>query len=268
LGEKKLNSIDTLFRLIDTLRGENGCPWDRKQTPASMAIYLAEETFELIEAIEGEDSAAACEELGDVLFLLLFILRMYERRGLFDLDAVTRRVAAKMVRRHPHVFKDSRADTADQVRRQWQEIKDSEKAPDSRESRLDSIPSGLPALLRAYRVSERAAEAGFDWSTLSGVLEKFSEEWAEFNRELDRGADRDGASGKLAMEFGDVVFTLVNVARFAGFHPERALTGSVNKFTNRFKKMESLLRAQGLEMQSLSPARLDEFWEQAKKQTG
>ena len=268
MGEKKLNSIDTLFRLIDTLRGENGCPWDRKQTPASMAVYLAEETFELIEAISGEDPAAACEELGDVLFLLLFILRMYDRQGLFDLDAVTRGVAAKMVRRHPHVFKDGQADTAAQVRRQWQEIKKSEKAPDRRESLLDSIPSGLPALMRAYRVSERAAEAGFDWSALSGVLEKFSEEWAEFNRELDRGADRAGSSGKLAMEFGDVVFTLANVARFAGFHPETALTGAVNKFTNRFKKMESLLSAQGLEMRSVSPARLDEFWELAKKETG
>lgn len=268
MGEKKLNSIDALFRLIDTLRGENGCPWDRKQTPASMSIYLAEETFELIEAIESEDTAAVCEELGDVLFLLLFILRMYTRQGLFDLDAVADRAAAKMVRRHPHVFKDSQAETASQVRRQWQEIKKSEKAPGSRESILDSIPSGLPALLRAYRVSERAAEAGFDWAGLSGVMDKFSEEWAEFNRELDHGTERGGAPGKLAMEFGDVVFTLANVARFAGFHPETALTGAVNKFTYRFRKMESLLGAAGLEMQSVSPARLDEFWELAKKQTG
>jgi len=266
LGEKKLDTIEALFQLIDTLRGENGCPWDRKQTPASMAVYLAEETFEVIEAIEAGDAGAACEELGDVLFLLLFILRMYDGAGLFDLEAVAGRVTAKMVRRHPHVFGDNRADTASQVRRQWQAKKKTEKAPGVRESCLDSVPSGLPALLRAYRVSERAAQAGFDWPELAGVMEKFDEEWAEFNRELDQRAAGDGSLEKLAMEFGDIVFTLANVARFAGFHPETALTGSVNKFTRRFKKMETLLRAAGHDMGSVSAETLDEFWERAKKE--
>ncbi|MCP3955367.1 MAG: nucleoside triphosphate pyrophosphohydrolase [Desulfobacterales bacterium] len=268
MGEKKLNTVNALLQLIDTLRGGDGCPWDRKQTPASMAVYLAEETFELIEAIDNGDTDATCEELGDVLFLLLFILRIYDVRGLFNLEAVTERVAAKMVRRHPHVFGDSSADTAGQVRRQWQAIKKTEKAPDCRKSVLDSIPSGLPALLRAYRVSERAAQAGFDWVDLSGVMEKFSEEWAEFNQELGRQKSGEGSPEKLAMEFGDIVFTLANVARFAGFHPETALTGSVNKFTSRFKKMESLLHARGLDMESASPAKLDELWELAKKKTG
>ncbi len=267
MGEKKLNTIDALFQLIDTLRGENGCPWDRKQTPASMAVYLAEETFELIEAVEKGDTAAACEELGDVLFLLLFILRMYTAGGDFDLEAVAGRVTAKMVRRHPHVFGDAEADTASQVRRQWQAIKKTEKAPGCRKSSLDSIPSGLPALMRAYRVSERAAQAGFDWSDLPGVMEKLSEESAEFSQELERKNTPEGSSEKLAMEFGDILFTLANVARFAGFHPEIALTGSVNKFTCRFRQMESILNARGLDMESLSPAKLDEFWELAKKQT-
>ncbi len=267
MGEKKLNTIDALLQLIDTLRGENGCPWDREQTPASMAVYLAEETFELIEAIENGDTAAACEELGDVLFLLLFILRIYDAGGLFDLDAVAARVTAKMVRRHPHVFGDAAADTASQVRRQWQVIKKTEKAPGRQKSIIDSIPSGLPALLRAYRVSERAAQAGFDWPDLSGVMEKFSEESAEFNQELERQNAPEGSPEKLAMEFGDILFTLANVARFAGFHPETALTGAINKFTCRFRQMESLLQAKGLDMGSVSPAKLDEFWELAKKQT-
>jgi len=267
LEEKKLTAIDALHGLIDTLRGENGCPWDRKQSPASMAVYLAEETFELIEAIEGGDAADVCEELGDVLFLLLFILRMYDARGLFDLDAVAGGVLDKMVRRHPHVFGDSSADTASQVKRQWQAIKRTEKTPGRRDSILDSIPSGLPALLRAYRVSARAAQAGFDWSDLSGVMDKFSEECTEFNRELACLTTGEKSTDKLAMEFGDIVFTLANVARFAGFHPETALTGSINKFTNRFRKMESLLFAKGLEMGSVSPAELDRLWVQAKKET-
>jgi MazG family protein len=268
LGEKKLNSIDALLQLIDTLRGENGCPWDRKQTPASMAVYLAEETFELIEAIENGDTAGACEELGDVLFQLLFILRLYDAGGLFDLDAVAAGVTAKMIRRHPHVFGDAAAETASQVRRQWQAIKKTEKAPGGQKSSLDSIPSGLPALLRAYRVSERAAQAGFDWPDMSGVMKKFSEETAEFNQELERQNTPEGSPENLAMEFGDILFTLANVARFADFHPETALTGSINKFTRRFRLMESLLQARGLDMGSVSPARLDEFWELAKKQTG
>ena len=268
MEEKKLNTIDALLQLIDTLRGENGCPWDRKQTPASMAVYLAEETFELIEAIENGDTAAACEELGDVLFLLLFILRIYDAGGLFDLDAVAARVTAKMVRRHPHVFSDAAAETASQVKRQWQAIKKTEKAPGRQKSIIDTIPSGLPALLRAYRVSERAAQAGFDWPDLSGVMEKFSEESAEFNQELERQNAPEGSPEKLAMEFGDILFTLAYVARFAGFFPETALTGAINKFTCRFRQMESLLQAKGLDMGSVSPARLDEFWELAKKQTG
>jgi len=267
LGEKKLNTINALFQLIDTLRGDNGCPWDRKQTPSSMSIYLAEETFELIEAIENGDTAAACEELGDVLFLLLFILRMYADGGAFDLETVAGRVTAKMVRRHPHVFGDAEADTASQVRRQWQAIKKTEKTPGRQKSSLDSIPSGMPALMRAYRVSERAAQAGFDWSDLPGVMEKFREESAEFNQELERRNTSEGSPDKLAMEFGDILFTLANVARFAGFHPETALTGSVNKFTCRYRQMELLLNARGLDMGSLSPAKLDEFWELAKKQT-
>lgn len=264
MGEKKLNSVADLFQLIDTLRGKNGCPWDRKQTPASMAMYLAEETFELIEAIESGDTAAVREELGDALFLLLFILRMYSDQGEFDLAQVSQQVTTKMVRRHPHVFSDNQADTPGQVKRQWQEIKQAEKEPGRQESIMDSVPSGLPALMRAFRVSERAAQAGFDWEALSGVLEKVSEEWAEFNRELERSKTADNSKADLAMEFGDLVFTLANVARFAGFHPETALTGSVQKFVKRFKAMESRLRAKGLEVSALSPAELDTYWEDVK----
>ena len=268
MEEKKLRTLDSLCRLIDRLRGENGCPWDRSQTAASMAIYLAEETFELIEAIEGGNPGAVCEELGDVLFLLVFILRLYDTKGVFDLEQVIGRVTEKMIRRHPHVFGDSPVDTASQVSRQWQQIKKSEKEHAGQASILDSIPSGLPALMRAYRVSRRAAQAGFDWSELTGVMEKVSEEWGEFNQELSRRAVNAGSDKKLSMEFGDIVFTLVNVARFAGFHPETALTSATKKFENRFRWMESILARKGLEMQSVSRAKLDELWELAKAAVG
>ncbi len=268
MGETKLKTIDSLLHLIDTLRGENGCPWDRKQTAASMAIYLAEEAFELIEAIEGGHAEAVCEELGDVLFLQLFILRLYDTKGVFDLEQVIGRVAEKMIRRHPHVFGDNRVDTAAQVSRQWQQIKKTEKEHAEQASILDSVPSGLPALLRAYRVSERASQAGFDWPDLAGVIEKVSEEWEEFNQELRHWTANARPDEKLSMEFGDIVFTLANVARFAGFHPEIALTGAIKKFESRFRLMESMLNEKGLEMRSVSPTELDELWELAKKQVG
>jgi len=268
LGEKKLNTIDALLQLIDTLRGENGCPWDRKQTAASMAVYLAEEVHELIEAIEKGRSGEVCEELGDVLFLLLFILRFYDTRDLFNLEQVIEQVAAKMIRRHPHIFGDSQADTASQVKRQWQEIKKTEKTVDRYTSCLDSIPSGLPALLRAFQVSERASQAGFDWPDLAGVMDKVGEECDECNRELECRDAGNPSSEKLALEFGDILFTLANVARFAGFHPETALTGAVNKFEQRFRLMESILEMQGLEMGSVSQAKLDALWAEVKKQVG
>ena len=268
MGETKLKTTDSLFHLIDTLRGENGCPWDRKQTASSMAVYLAEETFELIEAIEDGNTEAVREELGDVLFQLLFILRIYDTGGAFNFEQVAGGVFEKMVRRHPHVFGDTRVDTASQVRRQWQQIKKAEKAYDKQASILDSIPSGLPALLRAYRISERVSQAGFDWSELTGVIGKVSEEWEEFNQELSRRTTDSRSDEKLSMEFGDIVFTLANVARFAGFHPETALTRSIKKFETRFRFMESILNEKGLEMRSVSQAELDDLWEQAKKEAG
>ncbi len=264
MGNENLKTLNGIFELIDTLRGDNGCPWDREQTPASMANYLAEETFELKEAIGNDDPGEVCEELGDVLFLLLFILRLYETRGAFDFEQVVSRVTAKMVRRHPHVFGDRKLDSAAQVRRQWQQIKKNEQKSSRPVSSLDSVPSGLPALLRAYLVSERASQAGLDWPDMDGVLARVSEEWAEFNRELDQQAGSAGATENLALEFGDVLFTLATVARFAGFHPETALSGAIQKFENRFRRLESILAGQGREMRSLSQAELDDLWEQIK----
>ena len=260
----KGSGVHALFQLIDALRGENGCPWDRKQTARSMVVYLAEEVFELAEAIAAGDTDAVREEFGDVLFLLLFICRCYEENGAFTFDDAVDRNVRKMVGRHPHVFGDTNVETPDGVRRQWNEIKKAEKPETPKRSLLDAVPSGLPALLRAYRVSRRAGEAGFDWDDLAGVMEKVDEEWREFGDEVERTAS-DDPPDRLAMEFGDILFTLVNVARFSGFHPESALAASTGKFEKRFRAMEELLREADETVETAPRQLLDQLWERVKK---
>ncbi len=258
-------SVSTVFSLIDTLRGENGCPWDRKQTARSMAVYLAEEVFELAEAITAGDAAAVREEFGDVLFLLLFICRCYETEGEFTFGEAVALSVEKMTRRHPHVFSDRTVDTPDAVRRQWNEIKRDEKRNTEKASILDAVPSGLPALLRAYRISRRAGEAGFDWDDLDGVMAKVDEEWREFKEEAARLSEVSDRSGHLAMEFGDVLFTLVNVARFAGFHPESAVAAATAKFEKRFRFMERRLRKSDESLDAVARERLETLWNEAKR---
>lgn len=256
-----------LIRLIETLRGENGCPWDRKQTPRSLAVYLVEEVFELVDAIESGDPDAICEELGDVLFQVFFIAHLFRESGHFDIEDAAARIGEKMVRRHPHVFGDATVDSAETVRRRWHEIKKQENGRSAHQSVLDSIPVGLPALLKAYRVSERAARTGFDWDDMDGVIRKAVEEWNEFNAELEDGSDTEAQRERLALEFGDILFTLVNVARFAGIHPESALAGATRKFERRFRLMERKIRQGGREPEAVPREELDGLWEAAKAET-
>ena len=238
-----LSALEKLIELVATLRGENGCPWDRQQTPRSISVYLTEELYELIDAIEAEESERVCEELGDVLFHILFLARIYEENGEFDIGSVAGQNAAKMTRRHPHVFGDDRVQSTRQIRKRWHEIKKSEKKRPSGDSILDSVPIQLPALMRAYRLSERAAAVGFDWTDISGVMAKVKEEWAE----LQQAASENDHQQAVA-EFGDLLFTLANLARFARIHPETALTASIKKFENRFRRMEAIAAAQGKEI--------------------
>lgn len=265
--------LERLIQLIESLRGENGCPWDRRQTPQSMAPYAIEETYEMVEAIHADDAAAVCEELGDALFHLIFIVQCYAEQGRFTLEEVIEGITAKMIRRHPHVFGSSQADTPEKVRQQWHEIKQGEKRGQGQTSILDSIPSGLPALMRAYRISERAARSGFDWDDLQGVMEKAEEEWGEFKTELTRpnrapdAAEAD-PDGRRALELGDVFFTLINVARLARLHPETVLSRSTQKFERRFRRMEVMAGKEGGPVSSLSRRKLDRLWETAKSQVG
>ncbi len=259
--------IERLLSLITTLRGEDGCPWDRKQTPETMARYLIEEVYELVDAIISKDADAVCEEAGDVLFQLLFVINLFSETGRFGLQEVVDGNIEKMVRRHPHVFGDVSAKTPEQVSENWEKIKQKEKGGTGGDSLLSSIPQNLPALLRASMVSERAAKTGFDWKDISGVMDKTMEEWAEFSTEINNPDDAAG-SDKAAMEFGDVLFTMVNVARFARIHPETALTRSIQKFEKRFNYLEEKAIAAGRDVSCLSIQEMHRLWDEAKGRIG
>jgi tetrapyrrole methylase family protein/MazG family protein len=265
-----LKDLSALIRLIEQLRGENGCPWDKKQTPRTLAVYLIEEVYELVDAIASKGPEDVCEELGDVLFQILFLAHLYQKAGHFDLQEAARRNTEKMIRRHPHVFGQETAETSEDVRQRWHTIKLAEKNHNPNAGLLDSVPSGLPALIRAYRISERAARAGFDWDSISGVMEKVEEEWAEFKSEVDKipqpGIQPDAkARERLSLEFGDVLFTLVNVARFAKLHPETSLADATRKFEKRFKHMEQAVAQSGGQFEAVPYNELNNLWEKAKQ---
>lgn len=259
--------VEQIEELIAILRGDDGCPWDKKQTAASMARYLIEEVYELTDAILAEDAEAVREEAGDVLFQLLFVVHLFRESGHFDLGDVVDQNVKKMVRRHPHVFGDATADTPETVRRNWDRIKQMEKAHGRRRPILDAIPKSMPALPRAAMVSERAAKTGFDWDDISGVMAKTMEEWAEFSIEIKKGATLPNRQ-KVAMEFGDLLFTMVNVARFARIDPETALMQSIQKFERRFGHMEKAAIASGRDLAGLSTQEMHRLWEASKAQVG
>lgn len=258
-----METVTPLLEIIRRLRGENGCDWDKKQTPDTMWRCLAEELYELEEAIVKDDTENIIEELGDVLFQVLFIFEIFREEGRLEFAHVVNRVAEKMIRRHPHVYGDAQIDSEDALNRQWDQIKSREKAEAGnadRDSVLDGVPGGMPGLLRALKVSKAAVKAGFEWECLGQVLETAKSEIDEFEGALARG-DRD----ETMMEFGDILFSLVNVARFAGFHPETALHQSTAKFEGRFRTMERMLGAGGLDLKQMSPEEREAVWQSAKQ---
>ena len=251
--------FNALKKLIETLRGGQGCPWDRKQTPKSISVYLTEEIYELADAIASGDPDDIRDELGDVLFQVFFIAGIYQEAGIFDIAAVVRENVKKMIRRHPHVFGPEKLANTEQIRTRWHQIKQKEKAGDKSSSTLGSVPVHLPGLMRAYRISERAARTGFDWQDTAGVVEKVEEEWAELKAAIGK---MEG--NQVDDEFGDLLFTLVNLARFLKIHPETSLTDSTHKFMGRFTSLEKLVSQRGQRIDTLSPRKLDELWEQVK----
>lgn len=253
-----------LAELIDTLTtlcSEDGCPWDRRQTPKSLAVYILNETYELLEGLEQDRADIVAEELGDIFFLLVFVASLYEKQGLFHLRDVFSRVNAKMVHRHPHVFAGTKIDDEQELTRQWQRLKKKEKKTQNTadEDQFDSIPKALPGLRRAQNVSERAARAGFDWPDLHGVMKKFHEEVEELTEAMEHGN-----SEAIEEELGDMLFVAVNIARKCHVDGERSLSRATDKFIRRYRAMEQRVRRQNLSLENLDSDTLEEYWRQVK----
>jgi len=253
------SGVERIRDIIRILRDENGCPWDRVQTEHSMMSCLLEETYELAEGIEKNDIENIVEEIGDVLFQLLFIAVLYDEKKIFAFEDIIKASAEKMIRRHPHVFGEGFCANAEEAVAQWGRIKKGEKDPNEKRSVLDRIPKNMPALLRAFQVSEKAAKCNFDWPDLPSVMNKTAEEWAEFGQAL-----KDGDKESAKMEFGDILFTLVNVARWAEFDPEIALVSSTAKFESRFRKMEDIVHEKGLTLEDIPRDEVENLWDAVK----
>jgi nucleoside triphosphate diphosphatase len=258
--------IQKLVDLVARLRGENGCPWDREQTRETLKPMLIEEAYEVLDALDGASPAELKEELGDLLFQVVFHAQIAQEKGEFRLADIIDRLHEKMVRRHPHVFGGADLRTADDVLRNWEDIKAAERgtssasSPDSGRSLLDGIPSRLPALHQAYQMTAKASRVGFDWPDLEAILEKLKEETAET---LEAHAAKD--QSRLVDEAGDLLFVAVNVARFLGVDPETALRRSNRKFERRFRYVEAKIKGQGRELKDASLAEMDALWDEAKK---
>ncbi len=251
--------VEIMARLRDR---EKGCPWDLAQNPKSLKPYIIEEAYEVVEAIDNDDSAAICDELGDLLFQILFQARIQEEAGNFAIGDVIDAIAAKMRRRHPHIFGDAVARTPEEVRTRWEAIK-REESKDKRGGVLDGTPRSLPALLRARRIGKKAANVGFDWPEAKGAWEKVREEVVELE-EFINSDNMDRVRGEL----GDLLFALVNVARRLNINPEDALNETTEKFIKRFKYIESSLENSRRKMEEMPLETLDLLWEEAKKKVG
>ncbi|MDZ7773931.1 MAG: nucleoside triphosphate pyrophosphohydrolase [Balneolaceae bacterium] len=249
------SSFEDLIEIVRILRRE--CPWDRKQTHESIKDHLIEEAYEAVEAIDREDFDELRRELGDLLLHVVFHSTMASESGKFDVDAVIRTLQEKLIRRHPHVFGDAEAEDEEQVARNWERIKKEE----GKSSALDGIPDRLPALIRAQRMQEKAANVGFDWPESDPVWDKAAEELEELRERMEEG-DREAA----AEEFGDFIFSAVNAARVHGLTAEDSLRLTIRKFERRFRYIEAELERRGRTLGESSLEEMNHYWEEAKKQ--
>ncbi len=255
--KKDRENFTRLVSIMEKLRSPQGCPWDREQTMDTLKTYLIEEVYEIIEAIEEKDVDALREELGDLLFHILFLSRIAEEQGAFNVWEVIDRISKKMISRHPHVFGEKKVSSSPEVERNWSDIKQEEKR--NRRSILDGIPPNLPALLRAYRITQRASRVGFDWEKAGDIFQKLDEEVEELNQALSQGH-----RPRIEDEVGDVVFVMVNVARLMGVNPEEALRKTTDKFVKRFQHIEKALTKSNRTLQEASLEEMDKLWEESK----
>ena len=268
-----------LYGIVARLRAPGGCPWDREQTPRSMRGAIVEEAYELVEAIDELDPAHTAEEAGDLVLNILMVAYMHEEAGDFSVAESLALIAEKLVRRHPHVFGDAKADTSEKVLAQWAEIKEKVEGRPKKDSILDEVSKALPTLERAWKLQKKAAKAGFDWPDTEGPWAKAHEELDEIHEAvlaaeadaarraaaLDDVVLDDGPDPRLEEEIGDLIFSIVNISRAHGVDPSLALARANEKFTSRFRHVEKRMAEEGLEMKSGALDTMDAFWEEAKK---
>lgn len=257
--KKERYSLEDLRDIVKILREPGGCPWDAEQTHTSVRKDLLEEAYEVADAIDLNDSDALCEELGDLLLQVVFHSQIAADEKEFTLDDVADGICKKLILRHPHVFGDTVAETAEQVLTNWDAIKRDEKSQKTYTDTLESVPRAFPALMRAEKVQKRASKAGYDWDSAEAAFEKLPEEIEEFREAL-------AYEDKTAMEeeFGDILFSAVNVARLCKINAEAALASSTDKFMSRFKAAEQKILQSGRDMKELSPQELDAVWNEVK----
>ncbi|HEY8132881.1 MAG TPA: nucleoside triphosphate pyrophosphohydrolase [Thermoanaerobaculia bacterium] len=251
-------SFDELVTLMTRLRGPNGCPWDRKQTLESLKPFIVEEAYEVVDAIDRGQRVALAEELGDLLLQVVFVAEITREEGSFDIDDVVTSIHDKLVRRHPHVFGDVEARDAEQVLVNWEKLKNEERKAENK-SVLAGVPQSLPALLKASRLTEKAARVGFDWRRAEDVFAKIDEEVEEL-----REAVEEKDQQKIHDEIGDLLFSIANIARKLDVNAEEALQSANRKFTRRFESMERSVRGEGRNLDQLSLDQMDVLWDQAK----
>lgn len=252
--------MERLLAIMRRLRSENGCPWDREQTLQSLKPYLIEECYEVLDAIDEGDPQKHAEELGDLLLQIVFQAQIRSERNEFRFDDVARAISEKLIRRHPHVFGDVKADTPEAVVKNWEAIKRTEKEGAPR-SVVAGIPRHLPALQKAEQVQIRAARVGFDWDKAHQVVDKIEEEFREVKEAMVAGAGE-----KIREEIGDLLFAVVNLSRFLGYNAEEALNDTVKKFVRRFQAIEQRIHEQGRKLSDCSLAEMDSIWNAVKEQ--
>ena len=253
-----------LVELMDTLRGPDGCPWDREQTPETLKAMLIEESYEVLEALDWSSPEALCDELGDLLLQIVFHSRIAKERGEFDIDDVCRSIHEKMVRRHPHVFGQARFETSGELLREWERIKASEKPERDQDHKrkplLESLPDRLPAIYATYQISAKAARVGFDWESLEALGEKVMEEFQELADARYRGDE-----AAVREEVGDFLFAAINVARFLQVDPETSLNWANRKFSTRYRALEEHFARQGKSLAEVGLEEMERQWQRQKR---
>lgn len=253
--------MERLVRTMAILRGPEGCPWDKKQDYYSLQPYIIEEAYEVVEALQKKDINLLKEELGDLLLQVVFQAQIASESGDFDLADVFRVISDKLIRRHPHVFQEQHIDSVEHLKAVWEEIKRKEKGAGEQEpkSLLDHVSRSNPALIQSYQVQEKAAQVGFDWDNINDVVTKIKEELLEVTEAI-----QDNNEQEVFEEIGDLLFAVVNLARFKGINPELALLKTVLKFKDRFSYIEKRVAEKGFKLEELTLNELDAFWEESK----